>query len=247
MSSCSLRVNNSRRKWRGAKLHGPPRQSWWDVIYTFLGAFVTMLTVLKISATIEDVPGWAFDGGWYSSTLCIVYALTPAPVGQPRQIFAAHLWNMLVGIALRQIPTTDVGFMQWDSNSYGLPLIWKQALAVGLGISGQAKIGILHPPATGLSFGFVTRPTYTWQTILSIMVTDVVVVILSMTILNMEEKKQYPLYWLGFGWEGTGGSAGVIRSKRRNVMRGVSSAAHSVRPSNRNTKKKKKVPGDEAV
>merc|ERR1711971_978385 len=86
------RTKNSVRKWRGAKLHGPPRQSLTDAWYSFLGAFLTMLTILKISISIGDSSTYAFDGGWYASTLCIIYALTPAPVGQPRQIFAAHLW-----------------------------------------------------------------------------------------------------------------------------------------------------------
>ena len=222
-----LRLNNSRRKWRGARLHGPPRQSWYDVVYSFLGAFLTMLTILKISSSIGGGL-YAFEGSWYSSTLCIVYALTPAPVGQPRQIMAAHLWNMLVGIACRQIPSGAVDFMAWKADSFGLPLVWKQSLAVGLGIAGQAKLGILHPPATGLSIAFASNSIFSWSTMLSVMLTDVVVIILSMMILNLEEKKQYPLYWLGFGWEGSGGTIGFVKSKSRSVRRSVRNRKNSI-------------------
>ena len=196
-----------------------------------------MLTILKISSSIGNGL-YAFEGSWYSSTLCIVYALTPAPVRQPRQLIAAHLWNMLVGLACRQIPSGAVDFMAWKAESFGLPLIWKQSLAVGLGIAGQAKLGILHPPATGLSIAFASKPLYSWSTILSVMLTDVVVVILSMMILNLEEKKQYPLYWLGFGWEGSGGTIGYVRSKSRSVRNGV------VTMGKKSSLKKK---GDEAV
>ena len=195
-----------------------------------------MLTILKISSSIGSGL-YAFEGSWYSSTLCIVYALTPAPVGQPRQIMAAHLWNMLVGLVCRQIPSGAADFMAWNAESFGLPLIWKQSLAVGLGIAGQAKLGILHPPATGLSIAFASKPLYSWSTILSVMLTDVVVVILSMMILNLEEKKQYPLYWLGFGWEGSGGTIGYVRSKSRSVRNSVVTMGKS------SLKKK----GDEAV
>ena len=213
----AFRVNNSRRKWRGAKLHGPPRQSFSDCVATFIGSFLTMLTILKIAKSVRADSKFDFDGGWYSSTLCIVYALTPAPVGQPRQIFAAHLWNMLVGLACRQIPDGGWGdFM--EGPEYGMPLIWKQALAVGLGISGQAFIGILHPPATGLSMTFTSKPQYSWSTIASVMLTDCTVVVMSMMMLNLSEKKQYPLYWLGFGWKGTAASTrGLVRSKVRGV------------------------------
>mmetsp|Transcript_16960 Transcript_16960/g.40601 ORF Transcript_16960/g.40601 Transcript_16960/m.40601 type:complete len:574 (-) Transcript_16960:97-1818(-) len=222
------RVNNSRRKWRGAKLHGPPRQSFKDCLFAFTGAFLTMLTILKIASSVRTDSKFDFDGGWYSSTLCIVYALTPAPVGQPRQIFAAHLWNMLVGLACRHIP--DGGYNHFmEGSDYGMPLIWKQALAVALGIAGQAYIGILHPPATGLSMTFTSKPEYSWSTIASVMMTDCVVVVLSMLILNLSKKKQYPLYWLGLGWEGGGGSAGFMRSKMRRRASNVRSSASNLK------------------
>ena len=213
------RINNSRKKWRGAKMHGPPRQSYMDCAGVTFGVFFTMLTVLKIANTLNNSadPEFKLEGGWYASSLCIIFALTPAPVGQPRQIFAAHLWNALVGLAIRQIPTGTTDFMEWDRltnpNSYGLPLLWKQALAVSIGVSGQAKLGILHPPATGLSYAFVSSNKYSWGTIVSVYLADAVVVGLAMLMLNLSNKKQYPLYWLGFGWEDTGGTIGSVHAK----------------------------------
>mmetsp|Transcript_10353 Transcript_10353/g.18687 ORF Transcript_10353/g.18687 Transcript_10353/m.18687 type:complete len:266 (+) Transcript_10353:3-800(+) len=239
------RINNSRRKWRGAKLHGPPRQSFSDCLFCFAGVFLTMLTLLKVAKAVRSDSKWDFDAGWYSSTLCIVYALTPAPVGQPRQIFAAHLWNMLVGIACQQIPTGGFGdFMELSGASpdaeSGMPLIWVQALAVALGVSGQAYIGILHPPATGLSLTFASKPQWTWSTMASVMLADCIVVVISMMILNLSEKKQYPLYWLGFGWEGSGGTMGYVRSSARRARRTSINVTDSVRG-------RRKTKGEEAV
>ena len=243
----SNRTKNSIRKWRGAKLHGPPRQSLTDAWYSFLGSFFTMLTILKISISIGDSSTYAFDGGWYASTLCIIYALTPAPVGQPRQIFAAHLWNMLVALAIRQIPSNEAEFMDWSTASYGLPLIWKQALSVGLGIAGQAYIGILHPPATGLSNTFVVKDKFGWGTMASVMITDCVVVTISMMILNLEEKKQWPLYWLGLGWEGSGGTIRKVKAQGRSVRRSVKQSRNSIKRRVGSSSKREKMNGDEAV
>eukprot|EP00984_Skeletonema_dohrnii_P009229 scaffold3522_cov82-Skeletonema_dohrnii-CCMP3373.AAC.1 len=201
------RINNSRKKWKGTKLEGPPRQSFGESAFVAFGVFFTMLTVLKVANSINAADkNYKFDGAWYSSTLCIIFALTPAPVGQPRQIFAAHLWNMLVGLALRQIPTSSglEDFMEWGNASYGLPQIWKEALAVAFGVAGQAKLGILHPPATGLSYAFVKDDYYSWGTILTVYLADVIVVAMSMIILNLSEAKQYPLYWLGLEWGDAG-------------------------------------------
>ena len=146
---------------------------------------------------------------WYSSTLCIVYALTPAPVGQPRQILAAHLWNMLVGLAVRGLP-----------GGAAAPSLWRPALAVSLGVSGQAYLGVLHPPATGLSLAFASDLTWTWTTLVAVCVANGVVVVMAMAYLNLSEKKQFPLYWLGFGWGGSAGTpVGLARSTARRGAR----------------------------
>jgi len=218
------RINYSRRKWRGTRLHGPPRQSFYDCLFCFIGVYITMLAILKFAKSLNSSNKFEFDAGWWTSTLCIVYALTPAPVGQPRQIVAAHLWNMIVGLLCREIPTGGFGdFEEWGQVSpderSGMPLIWVQALAVALGVSGQAYIGIIHPPATGLSMTFASKPQFTWSTMASVMVTDCIVVGIAMMYLNLSQKKQYPLYWLGLGWEGSGGSFGAIRGVTRSARR----------------------------
>lgn len=211
--SFARRVVNSRFKWRGSGLHGPPRASLRDSAFVFFGVFVVFLTLLKINLGIPD--DFDFDAGWYASSLCIVWALTPAPVGQPRQIVAAHLWNMFVGRCVQYIPTgcfsegcsagdhlqDFVGWGQADTGGRGMPMIWKQALAVGLGISGQAYFGILHPPASGLSNAFAKYSGWDWATFASVMMADAVVVTMSLLLLNLSESKQYPMYWLGMSWE----------------------------------------------
>lgn len=211
------RVKDSRNKWRGSGLHGPPSTSLRGSSFVFLGVFLVFLTVLKIQTEIPT-GNFDFDGGWYASTLCIVWALTPAPVGQPRQIFAAHLFNMLVGILIQYIPTgcfsgvcdgSDAlpiqDFTEWGEaepeGRFGMPMIWKQALAVALGVSGQAYLGILHPPATGLSGAFAKNASLSWGTVATVIAVDAVVVTMSMLILNLSSVRQYPLFWLGLSYE----------------------------------------------
>jgi len=201
------RMNNSRKKWKGTDVEGPPVQSFRESAFVLFGVFFTMLTVLKVQNAISNADKtFAFKGGGtWAGTLCVIFALTPAPVGQPRQIFAAQLWNVLVGLVLRRIPTgSQQDFMAWDSASFGLPLIWKESLAVAIGVAGQAKLGILHPPAAGLSYMFVSKEELSWATISTLYLLDVIVVALSVLILNLSEAKQYPLFWFGFEWENTG-------------------------------------------
>ena len=90
---------------------------------------------------------------------------------------------MLVGLACRPLPGAR---------------LWRQALAVALGVSGQAFLGIIHPPATGLSLAFASNPEWTWTTFVAVCAGDVVVVVISVMYLNLSKTKQFPLYWLGF-------------------------------------------------
>lgn len=199
------RADNSRRKWRGAKMHGPPHHSLGDTLFNFVGIFIVMLSVINIGGFVEGIDErFRFSTNWYASTLCIVYAMTPAPVGQPRQIFAAHLWNMLVGLACRLI-ILPVGYKN------------AQALSVALSVAGQALMGIIHPPATGMSVAFVTNTHYNTSTMLSVMLADVVVVAISVAYINMSNKKQFPLFWLGLGWQGSGGTMGYLKSTARKL------------------------------
>ena len=107
------RVKTSLKKCKGAQLHGPPRHSFSDSVAISVWVFLTMLAILKLSTAISRGTIVAFDGAWFSGTICILFALTPAPVGQPRQVIVAHFWKMLVGLMFQQIPTGRVrGFMK---------------------------------------------------------------------------------------------------------------------------------------
>jgi len=121
-----------------------------------------------------------------------------------------------VGIACRQIPGGgDVDFAEITGvdhgAQFGMPLIWRQSLAVALGVGGQGYLGILHPPASGLSLVFASSSEWSWGTMAAVMLVDVVVVVMSMVILNLSAKKQYPLWWFGLGWASTGGTVGRAR------------------------------------
>lgn len=111
-------LQNSVRKYRGAGLHGPPRQSLAEAVAVFTGVFVVMLSLVSAQGRLQeyseawssngDKEAWSFDASWYTSSLCIIFALSAAPVGQPRQIVLAHIWCICVGVVFQQIPTGEV-------------------------------------------------------------------------------------------------------------------------------------------
>jgi len=200
---------NSMQKWRGAGLQAAPRQSLGESMIVFTGVFCVMLAIGRVENLFKRnfESQWTFDSGIYASSLCIVFALTSAPVGQPTQIVLAHVWNALVGFAFQQIPSDGVDdFIEYanlaDAERDGmvLPQAWKAALAVAFGISGQAFLGIMHPPATGLAFTFVENPEWGLSNLLMVLFGDLMMVSMSVVILNLFRTKQYPMYWFGYDW-----------------------------------------------
>ena len=136
-----------------------------------------------------------------------VFALSSAPVGQPRQIIAAHIINALVGLAFQQIPTTSGMFHFSDfanmepGERAGLPLFWKESFTVGVGVAAQAWLGVIHPPATGLAFSYAQSDRYQLSNLVVVILVDFILIALATGLLNLQKNKQYPLFWLGMTWK----------------------------------------------
>ncbi len=222
----SRRIVNSIRKWEGARLKGPARMSATDCAIIFIMVTLAMLTILRVNDSLEDVNPdnmykWDLNGGWYASTVCIVFALSSAPVGQPRQIIFAHLINALVGLAFQQIPTTPEMFHFSDfakmepGERAGLPLFWKESFAVGVGVAAQAWLGVIHPPATGLAFSYAQSDRYQLSILVVVILADFILIALATGLLNLQKKKQYPLFWLGLTWKYPSGKMHHFTNKTR--------------------------------
>lgn len=229
----ATRVVNSVRKWEGARMKGPARFSLPDCAIIFVMVTCAMLAILRMNYQLENMTGdahaatddykWDLNGGWYASTMCIVFALSSAPVGQPRQIVGAHIINALVGLAFQQIPTYD-GI--WTFSDFaaakggpraGLPLFWKESFAVGTGVAIQGFLGIMHPPATGLAFSFASSSRYQLSNLVIVILADVMLVIIATGFLNLQAKKQYPMFWFGFSWKYPAGKTYEFMSKTRDT------------------------------
>jgi len=148
-SSAIQVAKSSLLKWKGSGLRGVKRQNLIECAIAWFGVFMTMLALIKMDDTLMDHTGdpWLYDPGWWSSTLCIVFALTSAPVGQPFQIVMSHLWCAFIGLACQYIPDSDMeDFFDFhresreDREGMVLPQSWKQAIAVASAIAGSKCI-----------------------------------------------------------------------------------------------------------
>jgi hypothetical protein len=68
-------------------------------------------------------------------------------------------------------------------------------------VASQAWLGVMHPPATGLAFSFASGTQYQLSNLVIVILADLILVTLATAFLNLQEKKQYPMFWLGFSWD----------------------------------------------
>ena len=76
---------------------------------------------------------------------------------------------------------------------------------LSLKVSGQAYLGIIHPPATGLSFSFANNSNWQASNIVLILLGDIIMILMGVVILNLSKYKQYPMFWFGVSWKHSGG------------------------------------------
>lgn len=74
-------------------------------------------------------------------------------------------------------------------------------MSTAIGISGQAYFGILHPPASSMAYTFATNEKWKIRNILPVILGDLIMITMSVVILNLGEKQQYPMFWFGMSWK----------------------------------------------
>jgi hypothetical protein len=69
---------------------------------------------------------------------------------------------------------------------------------------------------------------------LAVLVTDAAVILLSVLMINLSEKGQYPLWWVGFGWENSGVNLTTMAAKTTRWTRSkVLVKSNSMNPSSK--------------
>lgn len=97
-------------------------------------------------------------------------------VARMQTIFLRSSYSSTCCSAMRQIPSNDLQtFFEWEHveneerHGFILPVAWKQAMSVAFGVSGMAYLGIMHPPASALSYTFVTNSRFNIRNVIMVL------------------------------------------------------------------------------
>ena len=161
----------------------PPGMSNSESLWSFFGAFVSMLAVCYSSRIINF---WSEDKkyvvplGPFGAFATLLYGLTAAPPSQPR--------NAIYGSAIAGCTGLTLSYMPNEFSDL------RASLAAGIAISLQARTGYIHPPGGALAI-ILSGGKFHWGTILLYLISSSVMILCSMLINNMNEKRKYPQYW----------------------------------------------------
>lgn len=175
------------KKSKGVKKHQPVHHlQLSECLWTFLGSFSTLYIVCLLS---ENVPPWnegentyAFPLGPFGALSTLQYGLTDAAPAQPRAVIYGSALSGFVAMSATYIPETI------------FPISFRIAFATGASIALMARLGVVHPPGGAIALVFAIG-NYHWGHLLLTLLGCVIAVLISTIINNLNEARQYPLYW----------------------------------------------------
>lgn len=189
--SIHRKVGKLIEKSKGGKMQPPPPMPWVQTIWVFVGVFVTMLILTAVSETLKSRTNeqYGIILGPLGALVTLQYALTAAPASQPRNA----MYGMIISLAISLI----VNLIVPSSSSVRVPV------TTALAISTMCKLAVVHPPA-GAAAAIFSLNDHSVVDFAFILVGSVIAILMAILVNNLNEKKQYPIYYafIGEKWAG---------------------------------------------
>ncbi len=167
------------------KAKPPPAMAYSDSVWVFVGSFVTLSLVTFLSQGIlfwkDDPDLYAFPVGPFGALATLLFALTNAPVAQPRNIVFGTIIAGVTGLSSSYFDTA-------------IPHWLRLTLGTSAALTIMAKLGVTHPPAGALATIF-SSGKYHWGHLLLTLLANTIAIFMAIVINNFSKKKQYPQYW----------------------------------------------------
>ena len=169
------------------KIQLPPPMSNSECVWTFIGCFVTVLSVAYISTylnifTEEDKREFAFPLGPIGALATLLFGLTSAPASQPRNVIYGTFISGIVGLTMSYLPSSMIQL--------------RVTLAISISTSLMAKCGVIHPPAGALAMMLCTsEDKHEWISWLLYLFGSIIAIFIATLFNNLNEKRTYPQYW----------------------------------------------------
>jgi CBS-domain-containing membrane protein len=173
-------------KMRGAG-QSPPRVSRLEVLWSWLGAALSMAALALIQAACVGRSGAPLIFGPLGASAVLVFGAPKSPLAQPRNLVGGHLVSALVGVACYKL----LGPVPWLA----------EAAAVATAIALMHATRTLHPPggATALIAVIGSEEIHRlgWLYVLvPATLGPLILLAVALVVNNLPTTRRYPEVWL---------------------------------------------------
>jgi CBS-domain-containing membrane protein len=182
-----VRLRNYLGKMRGTTRGSPPRVSDSEVIWSWIGAFLGILSLAGLQRLFFEGTDLTLMIGSFGASAVLVYGAVRSPLAQPRNLVGGHVVSALVGVTV------------WKLFPHAPDLA--EPMAVATAIAAMHLTRTLHPPggATALiaviGSDHIHRLGYVYV-VVPATVGPILLLLVALVVNNIPSSRRYPEIWL---------------------------------------------------
>ncbi len=174
------------KKMRGAT-KSPPAVSLTEIMWSWIGAFIGIITVAYINYGILEDTDLVMVIGSFGASAVLIYGAIKSPLAQPRNLLGGHIFSAVIGVA--------------SYNIFGDHIWLAAGVAVATAIAFMHATKTLHPPggATALIAVIGSQKIHALGYLYAIIPAGLgalIMLIVALLVNNIPKNRRYPEFWL---------------------------------------------------
>jgi len=172
---------------RGSTRGSPPRVSNSEVLWSWIGAFLGIMTLAWVQGLFFTGTDLTLMIGSFGASAVLVYGAVRSPLAQPRNLVGGHVVSALVGVTAWKLLQHTPGLAA--------------SVAVATAIAAMHLTRTLHPPGGATALIAVIGSDqihglgYTYV-IVTATVGPIVLLLIALVVNNIPSSRHYPEIWL---------------------------------------------------
>ncbi|UCF86938.1 MAG: HPP family protein [Nitrospiraceae bacterium] len=174
------------KKMRGSS-KSPPMVSLFEVIWSWIGAFLGIAAVVYIHYNVLEKTDMVMVIGSFGASAVLIYGAIKSPLAQPRNLIGGHVFSAVIGVTSYQLLHSSM----WLAG----------AVAVATAIAFMHATKTLHPPggATALIAVIGSEKIHNLGYLYAIIPAGlgaVIMLIIALLVNNIPRTRRYPEFWV---------------------------------------------------
>ena len=164
----------------------PPAVNFFEIIWSWIGAFIGIAVVAYINYNLFDDTDMAMLIGSFGASAVLIYGAIRSPLAQPRNLLGGHIISALIGVTCYNLFHAEM----WLAS----------ALAVATAIAAMHATKTLHPPggATALIAVIGSAKIHNlgyFYAIIPVGAGAIIMLIVALLVNNIPRNRKYPEFW----------------------------------------------------